>query len=248
MKKTILVSVLTSIITVVLCFLVIHLVCDDCYEDEECEKHEIVISKHGGHGHGQDFVWHGKGHMGFEEWPEECKKIRSEFDEELSEEEKETIAKVKASFKDFKENKEVEDHEQLIEDHKADFETLEKIAEAHKESIDAYMEKCPKHCEKKCEGEKKEECKKKCEGEKKEECEKKCEGEKKEEGQKKCEGYKYDAECKKKCDGEKRVEVIVITEEDGENIEKKERKVMLFGGDHENMCRVHFLLMDFEEK
>jgi len=249
MKKTIFVSALTALITVILSLLVIHFICDNC-DEEECDQHEIYISKHAGHG--QDMVWHGDHKMGCAGMSEECKTFRAEFDKELSDEEKATIIKVKESFEALKENKEIEDHEQVMKDHKADFETLEAIAENHKESLDAIMAKCHKSCEKKCEGEKKEECKKKCEGEAKvkEECEKKCEGEAKAK-EAKCK-MKCETSCKKKCEGsadvkfEKKVEVIIITEDDEEGEgEVKERKVMMFSGDHSNMCRVHFLLMDF---
>ena len=152
MKKTILVSALTAIITVLLAFVVIHFVCDDCNE-EECEQHEIFISKHTGHG--GDFAWHGDHSMGCAGMSDECKEFRAEFDTKLSDEERATIAKVKERFEAFKENAELEDHEQLMKDHKADFEALEAIAENHKESLDAIMAKCHEDCEKKCEGEKK---------------------------------------------------------------------------------------------
>ncbi|MEA3477754.1 MAG: hypothetical protein U9R60_06210 [Bacteroidota bacterium] len=220
MKKTILVSALTALITVILAFLVIHLICDDCYEDDDdyCEsRHQKVhMMGHGGHDC-TEFTWTGDHPMMDEEMMARFKDVRAEFDNKLSAEEKETIARVKDSFKKLKENEEIEDDDQAMEDHMADFEAIEAIAENHNESLDAIMAKSHEGKTKAKEAE----CKKKCEGEAK------------------------TAECKKKCEGkdvkvEKRVEVIIIKEGEGE-----EQKVMMFGGDHANTFRVHFLLMDF---
>jgi hypothetical protein len=158
----------------------------------------------------------------------------------LSDEEKSTIARVKKNFEEFESDSESEEHEQLMKAHKADFEALEAIASNHQTELDSILALCHKHCMEKCEESKKAECEKKCEGEKKMDC------------MKKCDGYKYDAGCRKKCGGkesmaQKNVEVVIIEEEstEGEGIEK-ERKVMVYSGDHANMCKVHFLLMDCE--
>lgn len=246
MKKTILVSALTALITVILAFLVIHLICDDCYEDDDdyCEsRHQKVhMMGHGGHDC-TEFTWTGDHPMMDEEMMARFKDVRAEFDNKLSAEEKETIARVKDSFKKLKENEEIEDDDQAMKDHMANFEAIEAIAENHNVSLDTIMAKFHKgegmrvHKKKIMHKEGMgDDCKKYCK-EMTEECKKKCEGESIAKAKK--------AECKKKCEGkdvkvEKRVEVIIIKEGEGE-----EQKVMMFGGDHANTFRAHFLLMDF---
>jgi hypothetical protein len=115
MKKTILVSVITSFITVILVMSLVHLF-SYCCDEDLCD-------------------YDGK-HKKECELKDELKTLRAEFDQELSAEEKQLIADSREKFADF-------DHDEMTEkeDHEADFKALATIAEDHKEKLDAIKAK-----------------------------------------------------------------------------------------------------------
>lgn len=166
------------------------------------------------------------------------KPIRAEFDAELSDEEKATIAETKAKFEDI-DHEEMcpEGKEKFMEEHKADFKELLAIADNHKGYFDDLHKKMQEKHEKECkheedgdEGEHDEgdghdddavakkghECP---EASKCKEATEKCKGEPEKEATKECK-EKAEKECK-------------------EAKEECEKECM-------NTFLIHFLLLDFE--
>lgn len=220
--KTVLTSILSSIVTVVFT-LVIAGSMSGCAEgsggqDKECcekEKTECCDKKHGESE---------KGHYGQEAMMKELIPFRAEFEKELSDEEKATIEDIEDKFED-----DGEEHENLCpegmakfqEAHKDDIAALLTIANNHQKFFDDMMVKMHEKgcCDKSKEGEagaKKEACPeaKKCK-----EATEKCKGEQAkdgEDGAKKeaCPEAKKCKEATEKCKGEKAAE--------GEAVAKKE--------------------------
>lgn len=192
--------------------------CDKDHEKKECcdkkhDKKECCDKKHG---------------MICESY----KPIRAEFDAELSDEEKATIATIKEKFADIDHTEMCPETEaKFMEEHKADFEALTAIADNHKEYFDEMMVKMHEK--------KKEECKHE-EGEghddngdddgevvKDKECP---EAHKCKDATEKCKGEKT-AEAEKKCEEEE-------AKKCKEAEEKCEKECL-------NTFKIHFLLLDF---
>lgn len=142
--KVILISAITSIVVLGLFMLIIHTM-DDYWNDEDDDHYgrkECVYAK-------GDKEWKGK-----KEWKEKkkCKKHdafwaelkveRNVFDEELSVDEKEIIAQVKAEHGDeMKDRKCCGPKRECSDECKQACESIDQIAENHMESLDAVLTK-----------------------------------------------------------------------------------------------------------
>ena len=141
--KTVLTSIITSLITVIVALFVVHAIWGDgeCVfsdndHEKECTEHvKKECDKKDAHAH--DMMM------------KKLAYIRVEFDAKLSDEEKTTIAAIREKFENL-DHEEMcpEGHEKFMEEHKADFDALQAIADNHKEFLDGLFTKV--HDAKKC--------------------------------------------------------------------------------------------------
>jgi|GEM_PF-6049426 len=237
MKKTLLTIIITLAVVVgaVLIFHAIYgegeCIFGDDDDKTECSKEEkegCCDKKHAKKSHGM--------------LCDSFKPIRAEFDTQLSDDEKATIAGIKEKFAEIDHTEMCpEGKEKFMEEYKADFEALTAIADNHKEYFDEMLAKMHEK--------KKEECKHE-EGEKEDHGEAEEGEEHDDDGEvKKKEECPEAHKCKdatEKCKGEKTAEAEEkCTEEELKKCKEAEKKC-----EQEclNTFKIHFLLLDFDKE
>lgn len=153
MKKTILVSIITSVLTVGAIFLIGKVFCGSCKAKTECSKGEYSCSKDKESCERKSKCGKKKSHCSKSE--KKCKKgaskhghghnmmdmlkeERAAFDEKLTDEEKVILAELKTKLADLKEHG--DNHAELKEKYATELAELKTIADAHKEELDAIHE------------------------------------------------------------------------------------------------------------
>lgn len=224
--KTVLISIITSIITVIIALFIVHAVWGDggcMFSEEEHEKEcteqvKKACDKKDSHAH--------------EMMMEKLESIRADFDAQLTDDEKATIAAIRDKFEDV-------DHEKMCaegmakfqEQHKDDIAALVAIADNHKEYLDGVFAKM--HADKKCapadkgevvkesgcpEAAKCKEATEKCKGEQKApEAEAKCK-----ETEAKCK--EAEAKCQAECESTFKVHFLLMEEHDDEDDDDDEHE------------------------
>jgi len=212
--KTVLTIIITAIVTVIITILVVHAVAGegDCvinWGDDDHDKECTEEVKKGC----CDKKEHSKADM-HEMMMEKLEPIRAEFDAELSDDEKATIAAIREKLGD-KDHTELcpEGEAKFMEEHKADIDVILAIADNHKEYLDGLFAKM--HDDKDCnhaeEGEvvKTSACP---EAAKCKEATEKCKGEQKTpEAEAKCK--ETEAECKEACASTFKVHFLLLEDD-----------------------------------
>ena len=249
--KKILLTVIITLLVVTGILLLAHAIWGegDCIFGDDDDKKECVKNeKHecGDKDYDKKKACCDKEHAGHALMMEELKTARVTFNEQLTDDEKVTIAGIKESFDDADHTKLCpEGKSKFMEEHKADFDALSAIAENHKDYLDGLYMKSHERMLAEC----KEHLTKVNDDEDDDEMEQE-DGETAMKAAEKCPEAKTCMEATEKCKGEMtkekeekcKEEVEKKCEEEKKKCEEMEMKCMKECSD---TFKIHFLLLDF---